>query len=314
MRFDKESIIVDLELTTHCNAQCDFCPRDRFDTYGRMGFSTFCKVVERIKALNLDPVVNLCGIGGDPAMHPDLVKFVDYAAGKGLNIRLVTNGSRIDRKMARELLDAGVANVTFSINAIGDAYEQFYGLPFDLIVRNVEDFLEESNGRCRFEINLPQPKGHSGAFEEEKKFWKNLGVKHFLQLKYSNQVVNNAPEEAADLLKKYTEYKSALKKMGCQILCPIPLKVISISYKGEYFLCEHDYTRSSILGNVFEQGIREIQLLKVDYMNARSTICQSCSVINDLHEFSTRIEQGDDGLKAQLINLNDELAETIRVM
>lgn len=282
MRFDRDSLLIDLELTTHCNARCKFCPRDRFASYGRMSFDTYRLVVERINAMHVRKVINACGIGGDAAMHPDLVDYVKYATDRGIEFHLVTNGSRIDRKKGRQLIDAGLSALEFSINCTGQAYEEFYGLPFDVLVSNVRDFIEESNGQCRFQINLPKTRDYHGKFEAEKEFWRAIGVEHFLQLNYSNQVVMNTPDELIELGNVYADYRDFMAENALDIVCPIPLKVIVINWQGEYLLCEHDYTRSSVLGTVLENSIAEIQQKKIAYMKNESRICSSCSSIRDV--------------------------------
>ena len=45
--------------------------------------------------------------GGEPTLHPDLVAFIRYAAGLGINVMVVTNGGLLKPGKIHEMTDAG---------------------------------------------------------------------------------------------------------------------------------------------------------------------------------------------------------------
>lgn len=312
MRFDKDALIIDLELTSHCNARCSFCPRDNFAKYGRMSFETYQLVIDRVKSMRLMPTIHACGIGGDASLHPDLVQYVQYASNQGIGFHLTTNGSLIDRNKGRALVGAGLLQMEFSANCIGEEYEQFYGLPFDILVKNVQAFLEESDGRCRFQINLSKTKNYQGGFKEEEEFWRSLGVKNFLKMEYSNRVIMNSSEEKDDIIKTHGDYLHFLSNNGLDVFCPMPIKIIVINWRGQYLLCTHDYTRSSVLGNVFENSVSEIQSKKLSYMMNESEVCRSCSVMQDIYVRSENAVKA--GEVSFIKNIHSDIMEVIRLV
>lgn len=62
--------------------------------------------------------------GGEPTLHPDLPAIAAYARSRGLDVRVITNGTRLaDPAFARALADAGVARVHVSIYSVDPEVE-----------------------------------------------------------------------------------------------------------------------------------------------------------------------------------------------
>jgi len=95
-----------LHVTTRCNLSCLQC-------YVDCGRKTGARDIPVKKALSLiDELVACRGSsvtisGGEPLMHPDIRIILNHAAGN-LKIRLLTNGTKIDRDMARFLADRDI--------------------------------------------------------------------------------------------------------------------------------------------------------------------------------------------------------------
>ena len=82
-----------IEITNICNMHCAFCPTDLIKAKKRrMDFSTFSKVIDQVASLKPVEAVSL-NILGEPLMHPEVFRFVDYCKDKGLRIYLFTNGT-----------------------------------------------------------------------------------------------------------------------------------------------------------------------------------------------------------------------------
>jgi Radical SAM superfamily len=68
--------------------------------------------------------------GGEPALHPDLVAFIRYAAGLGINVMVVTNGGLLKPEKIHEMTDAGLSSLIISVDAASqEVHEQNRGLP-----------------------------------------------------------------------------------------------------------------------------------------------------------------------------------------
>lgn len=68
--------------------------------------------------------------GGEPTIWPGIYELVSYCAAIGLKPTLITNGIALsNRKNCERLRDAGVYDLLFSIQGLGDVYDEIVGFP-----------------------------------------------------------------------------------------------------------------------------------------------------------------------------------------
>ena len=98
-----------IEPTNHCNLRCSLCPTGRRDpavARGRMALGEFKQIIDTIAEHAL--VVNLLN-WGEPLLHPDLPKFIEYADQCGLWPVVSSNFSLpITDGFLRDLLESGL--------------------------------------------------------------------------------------------------------------------------------------------------------------------------------------------------------------
>lgn len=108
---------LDVEITTRCQLACPACARTL--GYGpaadvSMPRELFERVLEAGR-----PARSLILVGlGEPLLHPEVVDFVAVATAMGCATQLVTNGVLARPEMAERLRDAGLAEITFSIDTL----------------------------------------------------------------------------------------------------------------------------------------------------------------------------------------------------
>jgi MoaA/NifB/PqqE/SkfB family radical SAM enzyme/alpha-beta hydrolase superfamily lysophospholipase len=138
-----EPVFANVEITTFCNMACPACARTLGGTSSRhMSRQDFNRV------LNLLPHawrVTLVGLG-EPLLHPRIVELVADATAGGRNVGLVTNGSMMDRDMARRLLTAGARRITFSLDTTDErlAADLRPGVSVNRVLENIAAFTEEA--------------------------------------------------------------------------------------------------------------------------------------------------------------------------
>jgi MoaA/NifB/PqqE/SkfB family radical SAM enzyme len=124
-----------------CNAGCDFCSFN-LDILPRTDWS-FAPLEKSIAAIDIlmgHGVRYLVLTGGEPMLHPDLYGIIGHAAGRGMAVILVTNGSRLTEDSIRALKESGVSSVIISIDAASAAkHEENRKLP------NVCDRIKKAN-------------------------------------------------------------------------------------------------------------------------------------------------------------------------
>jgi MoaA/NifB/PqqE/SkfB family radical SAM enzyme/predicted alpha/beta hydrolase family esterase len=106
---------LDIEITTRCQLACPLCARTLCRDPGQdqdMPLPLFERVLGEMEFCGDVFFVGL----GEPLLHPLFPAFVERAARAGLSPRLVTNGLLATPDTLARLRDAGLAEVTFSID------------------------------------------------------------------------------------------------------------------------------------------------------------------------------------------------------
>lgn len=143
-----ENILIkqlDLELNGGCNYACPMCPqatgREK-DFLKKLPFAVFEKILDDAMQYGLD-TVSLHG-SGEPTLNADMPDFVRAVKARGVRCISFTNGYRLDEKLSRRLIEAGID--VLRISAIGynrDSYAHWMSMDaFERVRENVRRFVE----------------------------------------------------------------------------------------------------------------------------------------------------------------------------
>lgn len=151
---DKKPVVV-WNMTRRCNLKCVHCYAQAKDIEFKDELST-----EEGKALIDDlaafgsPVMLFSG--GEPTMRKDLPELAAYAREKGMRAVISTNGTLIDKPLAKKLKEVGLSYVGISLDGIRETNDRFRGMPgaFDAALRGLHNCQEEGiKVGLRFTIN-----------------------------------------------------------------------------------------------------------------------------------------------------------------
>ena len=169
---DKKPVVV-WNMTRRCNLKCVHCYAQAKDMEFKNELST-----EEGKALIDDlaafgsPVMLFSG--GEPTMRKDLPELAAYAREKGMRAVISTNGTLIDKPLAKKLKEVGLSYVGISLDGIRETNDKFRGMKgaFDAALRGLHNCQEEGiKVGLRFTINKQNVKDIPAIFdllEEEK--------------------------------------------------------------------------------------------------------------------------------------------------
>jgi len=132
-------------LTRLCNLRCKMCGQ-----WGEAGAAR-AQEPELLKArLSLEEIrgvidevslfkPNITLFGGEPLLHPEVIKVISYIKDKGLHCLMITNGTLLP-ELAAGLVEAGLDELNVSLDGPGELHDQIRGLPgaFDKIARGIE--------------------------------------------------------------------------------------------------------------------------------------------------------------------------------
>lgn len=89
-------VSINLDLTSTCNFTCPFCVDSSIINTGRhLKLEDIKKTIGFLRIKGLRSVILLGG--GEPTLHRDFTEVVRYIKDKGLEIGIVTNGTRLDK-------------------------------------------------------------------------------------------------------------------------------------------------------------------------------------------------------------------------
>ena len=168
---DKKPVVV-WNMTRRCNLKCVHCYAQAKDIEFENELST-----EEGKALIDDlasfgsPVMLFSG--GEPTLRKDLPELAAYAREKGMRAVISTNGTLIDRNMARKLKEVGLSYVVVSLDGMRDTNDKFRGMKgaFNAALRGIHNCQEEGiKVGLRFTINKQNVRDIPAIFDllEEK--------------------------------------------------------------------------------------------------------------------------------------------------
>lgn len=102
-----------LEITTNCDLKCFGCYRENTHTHKTL--SEIEKELELIKKIRKTDSIAIAG--GEPLLHPDLLKIVSLIKAKGWKPCLVTNGNAISEDILSKLKKAGLYKISFHVDS-----------------------------------------------------------------------------------------------------------------------------------------------------------------------------------------------------
>ncbi len=140
-----------LETTNRCNLLCTTCPRtyEELEPPADMSWELFTKIVDQLP--NIERAV-LHGVG-EPMLVKHLPRMVRYLKERGTYVLFKTNGTVLNERNGRALIEAGLDELRVSLDASNaKSYRAIRGKDyFGRILKNVRAFreLQEREGRDR---------------------------------------------------------------------------------------------------------------------------------------------------------------------
>lgn len=279
-------VIVDV--TEVCNLECIHCPHPEF------------KKTEHYAARYLDPELNAKivdevrehGAGrtqyirysseGEPLVHPKGYEMIEYAArNSGVFVTLTTNGTIMNEKRTRRLLDCGVHMIDISIDAFTPETYAQVRVKGDLNVTranvlNLISWIKQSGSSTKVVVSFieqPQNRHEANSF---KAYWEEQGA---------DSVVVRRLHSAAGAVVNVAKIMRAEQANEVRRPCVYPWERIVLNPRGHLAFCPADWTHGSTVvdyretsvletwQSVFYKKLRQAHLSN-DY--SRHTFCGNC--------------------------------------
>ena len=237
-----------------CNALCPNCPytnssiRASYKDSKFMGIDTFKKIADEVGQYGA--WLRISG-GGEPTIHPNFFELMKYAKEKGCKIGIITNGSKMDKVLAKKLLEINVDMLEFSVDSDNKTDYDIVrkGLSFNTLVENIKNVYKLRNELKSDTKIIASAINQNGInVDKVEKFWIPY-VDNFQKRKYLTWGINDAENSADD-----TPYLPPEERVPC----PFLFERLNIDSRGQIMVCGYDIAANTNMGNIHEKSIKEI--------------------------------------------------------
>lgn len=255
--YQKKKIVLDhlplrmwVELSSACNLNCVMCPNKELikSDIGFMTWEVFKKIIDESKNFIYDMALHH---RGESLLHPQAIKFIVYASQHIPMTKLHTNGTILNEKIIKGLIDSNLKRISFSFDGFEKTdYEKIRrGADFNTVVDNIKKLLlqKKQSGKKYpiIALELIELSDSQVATEKKDRF-----IKNFTRLGL-NELIIKKPHNWAGYMK--TNYK---KKHYAP--CTFLWNAMLIFWNGDVSPCAQDFFGKYIAGNVKEKSLKDI--------------------------------------------------------
>ena len=180
--------IIQIETTIICNAKCSFCPQHEVTRRPTlMKDDVWKKIIDDTRNLG---ILYRPFLINEPLTDKRLGTIMRYIRqDPTAKIEINTNGELLTKDMAREILDAGIEIVRFSID--GFSPESFAharpGLDYDTVIERTVQFIQmakKNGGAETIEVRMIDMDSNQHEHDAFKAFWEKEGATPMITMLY----------------------------------------------------------------------------------------------------------------------------------
>lgn len=238
-----------IEPTNLCNYNCIYCARENSNRETQfMTLDNFKNIIDGLPSGSYITVVG----NGEPTLNVDIYKMVAYASDKGMVVSLITNGSTMNEKNARKLLECGISRIQFSCDTIDkEVHERvMVGANFERAIGNIIRFIY----LARVELKIPIYISISTVMidevikvkDEAKDFWSKMPIDNYYEGELLSLQTNSGSYD--EIEKKEEKYKP----------CITPWIALKINSDGTVSGCHQDFDNKFIIGDINTEEFKDI--------------------------------------------------------
>lgn len=246
---------IQIQTQAGCNGRCVFCPNEQLIEaglpQGKMSVELFHKIIDEL--VEIPPRRIGLYLMNEPLLDNRLPEFVRYTAERipSTKTQIITNGTFLDEPTAEALIDAGIKQVKVSLQSLdSETNRKLMGYPSEGVIENCITFQKLlAKKRVKdldFRVSMIVTSLNADKLDDIRAFWR----KHNIRL-----VTSALENRGGNIAQAATLNPHEMKSMGD---CIRPSRDFAVLYNGDAVLCCVDWMRTTILGNVGEQSIRDI--------------------------------------------------------
>jgi radical SAM protein with 4Fe4S-binding SPASM domain len=169
---------VNIEITTKCCLKCVHCYNQVIQNRKEMDYRQICSVLDQLADMG---VLFVRLTGGEPLLHNDFWKIIEYTRKKEFAVSISSNGALITGEVAKRLVANSISFVDLSIYGMDEpSYESTTGVKgiFRKAMNAIEQMKKEG---LVFSLKTVAMRENFSQLEAFKKMAKKLKVKYRIQ-------------------------------------------------------------------------------------------------------------------------------------
>ena len=275
--------VMHLELTSHCNIQCEYCIHalDREEiiqrkyVFGTMGEDILERIYSGLREFEVPVKKIVLGGVGEPTLHKNLSDITANikTSSPSTKVGIITNGLLLSPKLSNELINAGLDEVKISLQGLNsEDYLARCGakIDFDEFMSNLK-YLYDSKGKY-MKIFVKIPSNYLTHESEQKFFSLFNGHCDYASIEKLGNIFDFDEERARDLSLN-THDRFGMGKISIPNVCAIIFFRINVFCDGAISLCNgkrngaftlpKEMFLNSSLNEIWESDARKSFLLTV---------------------------------------------------
>ena len=266
--------ILTLEPTNICTMKCPTCPTGAGKLNrpkGMMSLENYKKIIDQVKGYT-DKLVLFNY--GEPFMHPKIIEMIKYAKQASIFVKTSTNGEFFkNEQFCTDLINSGLDYLIICLDgADSETLKKFrVNTDFERIIKSFHTIIklkkELHSLTPLVELQYILMKHNEHQREKMKQIAADLGVDVYAEKtagidindpNFQKMAVELLPTEPS--LARYEKLPDGTFKLKGEIsnYCPQVLSSIVINCDGNVVPCCYDLYSNHIMGNVFQQQIKDI--------------------------------------------------------
>ena len=309
---NEQHLMLSLGLTTGpgCNMRCVYCYNEGGSKEAgmviedRMTWDDYEKAIKESAVIGAQSVI-LVGVG-ETMMDKDFKKIIELSRDQGMIPLIFTNGSMMDKEIARFLFNNQVTiylALDSTREAVFNQITQARGV-FPKVMRGIENCLEAGFGKITsrnghqvtdFAINAMVMKSNIDHLEEIEQFCRDRDILFTCRFPeklgaapdYWKSLIAATPEEEARLRKAAEKYSLGGEVFRTEHGCLFWITGVLLGSDGQARLC-YSLNNKKDFGNIKKDGMRDIILKKHDiYPPQKNFFCPIHAELDEEHREGT---------------------------
>lgn len=247
---------VQIEISSHCNAACIYCPHTEYRHTWRHRHVPKAAVKRLIPAFANTALIYLQG-WGEPFLHPDFFDLLKIAKDAGCMVGTTTNATLLKKEQVIQLIEEGLDVIGFSLAGIDEKNDRIRdGTSIKQTLDCIEMFNREKSKRATTspQLHIAYMLFRSGLHDLEKipSFLARTGVDQTVVSSLSLALNRNL--EAESILAASKDEYQQLKRRLCETKAQagqlgVDLHFHIVSPQMDFFKCGENVNRAAVVGS-----------------------------------------------------------------